>query len=77
MMKILQRINYLLFCSPGGKITVSVFAIFGVLAFATSISRYDYAYELVKEERQKQKWHNKNGEAILCQEVLFIRISQM
>lgn len=61
MMKILQRINYLLFCSPGGKITVSVFAIFGVLAFATSISRYDYAYELVKEERQKaemaqQEW---------------------
>lgn len=61
MTKILNRINHLLFSTKGGKILMSVFAVLGVMSFATSISRYDYAYKLVKEARQKaemaqQEW---------------------
>lgn len=62
MKKFIHRINHLLFSSLGGKVFMSIFAVFGVVAFASSIVRYDYAYKLVKEARQKaemaqQEWH--------------------
>lgn len=61
MIKIIHKLSHLLFASLGGKIFMSVFAGFGILSFATSLVRYDYAYKLVKEARQKahmaeEKW---------------------
>lgn len=65
MKKIIHRINRLLFLSQGGKIFMSVFAVLGLMAFASSIVRYDYAYQLVKAARQeaemaRQKWHGRS-----------------
>lgn len=62
MMKIFYKLNRILFATLGGKIFLSVFAGFGILVFASSLVRYDYAYKLVKEARQKaemvqQEWH--------------------
>lgn len=61
MIKIIHKLSHLLFATLGGKIFMSVFAGFGILSFATSLVRYDYAYKLVKEARQKadmaeEKW---------------------
>lgn len=64
MMKIFHKLNHILFATLGGKIFMSAFAGVGILSFAVSLARYDYAYNLVKEARQKaeiaeQKWYGK------------------
>lgn len=53
MLKIFQKLNHILFVTLGGKIIMSLFAGFGILYFATSLVRYDYAYKLVKDARWK------------------------
>ncbi len=63
-MKIFHKLNHILFATLGGKIFMSAFAGVGILSFAVSLARYDYAYNLVKEARQKaeiaeQKWYGK------------------
>lgn len=60
-MKIISKLNHILFATLGGKIFISVFAGFGILSLAASLMRYNYAYKLVKEARQKavmaeQEW---------------------
>lgn len=64
-MNIIRKLNYILFGMVGGKIFLSIFADFGILSFTSSISRYDYAYKLVKEARQKaemaeQEWRGRS-----------------
>lgn len=60
-MNIIRKLNILIFGTIGGKIIVSIFAGLGILAFVSSIARYDYALKLVKEARQdaemaEQEW---------------------
>ncbi len=72
MMKIIRKLNHILFATLCGKIIISVFAGFGILSLAASLSRYDYAYKLVKEARQKaqmaeQEWRGNS----LSRDVVF------
>ncbi len=53
MMKIIRRLNNILFASLGGKIFISVFAGFGIFTFIISLVHYNHAYEIVKDARQK------------------------
>lgn len=53
MIKFILKLNRILFATLGGKIVMSIFAGFGMLAIITSLARYDHAFELVKEAREK------------------------
>ena len=52
-MKIIHKLNHILFATIGGKIFMTIFAVFGMAAFVASVVRYDQAFQLVKEARER------------------------